>query len=53
MITKYCPEAIVEGNNSLPRTGSFEITINNVLKYSKFQTNEFPDETVICNWFKK
>lgn len=53
IITKYYPKAIIKGNNSSPRTGSFEITINNVLKYSKFQTNEFPTEREIYHWLKK
>jgi len=53
IIVEHCPDAIVEGNNSLPRTGSFEVTINNSLKYSKFQTNQFPTENEILSWFKK
>ena len=42
---------IIEGNSFLPRTGSFEIKINNILKYSKFETNKFPTEEEILSWF--
>ena len=52
IINKHYPNAIVEGNNSLPRTGSFEVTTNGLLKYSKLQTNQFPLEDEILSWFK-
>ncbi len=42
---------LIEGNNSLPRSGAFEITKNNNLVYSKFQTGNFPTETEIISWF--
>ena len=41
----------IEGNNSLPRSGAFEITKNNNLVYSKFQTGSFPTESEIISWF--
>ena len=53
IIKKKYSGVIIDGNNSLPRTGSFEITINNILKYSKFQTNKFPDEQEILSWFNE
>ena len=53
IINKKYPDIVVVGNECKPRTGSFEITINNVLKYSKFQTDQFPDESEIMNWFDK
>ena len=52
LIIKHFPNAIIEGNNSPPRTGSFEVIVNNILKYSKFQTDEFPNENEISNWWK-
>ena len=53
IINKKHPDIIIAGNKSEPRTGSFEVTINNVLKYSKFETNQFPNESEIMNWFNK
>ena len=51
IIKKKYNNIIIEGNNFEPRTGSFEIKINDILKYSKFQTNKFPSEEEILNWF--
>ena len=51
IINKYQPGITIHGNKSLPRTGSFEVIINNDLKYSKFQTNQFPNEQDIASWF--
>jgi len=52
IINKKYPHIIIEGNNTLPRTGSFEVTIDDVLKYSKFQTDKFPHEEDILGWFR-
>ncbi len=41
------PDANIIGNKTAPRTGSFEITINGKLEYSKFQTNAFPSKSEI------
>ena len=43
-IKKLFPNATIEGNKNPPRTGSFEITLNNKLVYSKFKTNNFPSK---------
>ncbi len=40
------------GNKSLPRTGSFEVSINGELVFSKFKYNTFPVEDEIISWFK-
>ena len=40
----------VIGNNIPPRSGAFEVIINNKLVYSKFSTNSFPDKDEILNW---
>ena len=52
IINKKYPEIIIQGNNTPPRTGSFEVTINDKLMYSKFQTNNFPQENEILEWLK-
>ena len=47
LIKKKCPKAMIIGNQTPPRSGAFEITINNELVYSKFKTNTFPSEDEI------
>ena len=51
-IKKIVPDAIIKGNNKPPRSGAFEVTIEDKLVYSKFQTGEFPQESDINKWFK-
>ena len=46
------PNCTIEGNNKTPRSGSFEIKINNNLVYSKFKTATFPTEKDIKNILK-
>ena len=46
-IHKILPNALVQGNINPPRSGAFEITINDELVYSKFETNQFPTEEEI------
>ena len=46
-IRKLFPKAIIEGNKIPPRTGAFEISLNEELVYSKFNTNEFPSKSEI------
>ena len=41
----------IKGNESSPRTGSFEVSINNILVYSKFKTGVFPTVEEIKSWF--
>ena len=41
----------VEGNKSIPRTGSFEVIMNNQLVFSKLKTERFPNEAEIYSWF--
>ena len=45
------PNAYIEGNNTPPRSGAFEVTINGALMYSKLQTGNFPSMKDISNWF--
>ena len=50
IIKEQNSQSIIERNNSEPRTGSFEVTIEGKLVYSKFETNNFPKESEILNW---
>ena len=47
LIKERKPSAIIIGNQTPPRSGAFEITINGKLMYSKFETNTFPNENEI------
>jgi len=38
-------------NDIPPRTGAFEVKINNNLVYSKFDTGCFPNKEEIYSWF--
>jgi len=46
---KYSDVKIV-GNSSPPRTGAFEVKLNNELIFSKFQKNRFPTKDEISKW---
>jgi selT/selW/selH-like putative selenoprotein len=50
-IKKIMPSAQVEGNAKPPRSGAFEITLNDKLVYSKIQTGNFPNTGDIKSWF--
>ena len=50
-IKKIMPSAQVEGNANPPRSGAFEITLDEKLVYSKFQTGNFPTIGDIKSWF--
>ena len=45
------PHAKIEGNSTPPRSGAFEVSLNNELVYSKFKTGDFPQESEIKSWF--
>ena len=47
IIKKYNFDCQINGNQISPRSGAFEITINDELVYSKFETNQFPTEEEI------
>ena len=42
IIKNIVPDAKVQGNTKPPRSGAFEVTIDNKLVFSKFKTGEFP-----------
>jgi selT/selW/selH-like putative selenoprotein len=46
---KYKDVKII-GNVDPPRSGAFEITLNNELIFSKFELNRFPTENEISKW---
>ena len=50
-IKEIMPNAQVEGNAKPPRSGAFEITIDEKLVYSKFETGNFPNTGDIKSWF--
>ena len=47
IIKKNYPNSKIIANENPPRSGSFEITINDKVVFSKFRTNIFPDEKQI------
>ena len=50
-IKKIAPNALIKGNSKPPRSGAFEVSLNEKLIYSKFETGEFPQEQDIKSWF--
>jgi len=50
IITTINSDAIIEGNEKNPRTGSFEVEIEGKIVFSKFQTGKFPSEAEIKLW---
>lgn len=46
---KY-PHASVIGNKNIPRSGSFEVLLENKLLFSKFKENRFPTKDEISQW---
>ena len=46
---KY-PHASVIGNKNIPRSGSFEVLLENKLLFSKFKENRFPRKDEIFQW---
>ena len=56
-VSKIIKKIILEniqviGNESPPRSGAFEISLNGKLIYSKFSTGVFPNTSDIKGWFK-
>ena len=40
------------GNPIPPRSGAFEVKINNILVFSKLSKNQFPTKNEIISWFE-
>ena len=50
-IKKILPDAKVQGNAKPPRSGAFEVNIDDKLVFSKFESGGFPQESDIKSWF--
>ena len=50
IIKRNNPDVNIASNTSPPRSGAFEVKINQNLIFSKFQENRFPDENEIKGW---
>ena len=44
-------DVIIIGNQIVPRSGAFEVKINGVLVFSKFDNSRFPNKTDVLSWF--
>tara|TARA_B100001250_G_scaffold92956_1_gene77410 strand:- start:4527 stop:4691 length:165 start_codon:yes stop_codon:yes gene_type:complete len=51
LIEKYSANINIKSNISPPRSGAFEVTINNKIVFSKLKTKEFPTASDIQKWF--
>jgi selT/selW/selH-like putative selenoprotein len=51
IIERVNSKAVVEGNRSTPRTGSFEVEFDGKIIFSKIQLGKFPTEAEIRSWF--
>ena len=50
IISRTYPDAKIIGNKNTPRSGAFEVTLDNKQLYSKFQTGKFPTSLEIISW---
>ena len=51
IINDVFPQYKIKGNNTPPRSGAFEVTVNKTLVFSKFDTENFPTKDEIKTWF--
>ena len=49
-IQSLLPSTKIIGNKNAPRSGAFEITIDEKLVYSRFETQSFPSKNEIENF---
>tara|TARA_B100000686_G_C16178452_1_gene659749 strand:+ start:77 stop:244 length:168 start_codon:yes stop_codon:yes gene_type:complete len=52
IIEEINPQANISGNDNPPRSGAFEVKINEELIFSKFSTGAFPTKEIIKSWFE-
>ena len=52
ILKKLNPSINIAGNSMPPRSGAFEVSINNQIVFSKFSTGCFPKEEDIRTWLK-
>jgi len=50
-IKSISPETNIIGNKNSPRSGAFEVKLDDKTIYSKFSTNTFPNIEDINSWF--
>ena len=53
IILEIYPNANIYGNIKPPRSGSFEVTLNKKIVFSKFKTGNFPNSKDIKSWSPK
>ena len=51
IIKNLNPDAQISSNETPPRSGAFEVKIDDELIFSKFQLERFPQESEIKDWF--
>ena len=51
IIKKINPDASITSNVAPPRSGAFEVSIDQDIIFSKFKENRFPEEKEIKTWF--
>ncbi|KAG5839439.1 hypothetical protein ANANG_G00204970 [Anguilla anguilla] len=51
LIKTHVPDAIVSGK--VGRSSSFEVTVNDMLVYSKLESHAFPDNSEVVEMVKK
>ena len=52
VINSINPDATIASNSSYPRSGAFEVAINQELVFSKLKENRFPSYEEIKLWFE-
>ena len=50
-IKNIAPNANIQSNTTPPRSGAFEVNIDNKLVFSKFEKGSFPTDPDIQSWF--
>ena len=51
LIEKYSTNINIKSNTKPPRSGAFEVKINNKIVFSKLKTKKFPTASDIKKWF--
>ena len=51
LIEKYSNTSNIKSNTNPPRSGAFEVIINQKLVFSKLETKKFPTSDDVKNWF--
>lgn len=51
LIGSLVPNAVIVGNETEPRSGSFEVEVEGKIVFSKFSNERFPDKSDVLTWF--